>query len=656
MKLQKNIDKTVAKQVGLLLFTIIIVLGFNFENPIADHIELRLQFFLRELVNPPDLDKRIKIFNFDDTTTIKLNKFDIKLKSWARIFKAIDASKPNAIFIDKLFDTLNFSAKDIAGFNKVMATVKTPVIPISFVRNKKLGFRDIIDPDSLGRQEFFPSAKYVQDYLPGENTYIYGAHPDIRAQFSAIGHAVYEGNNYIHLLKKTDNNHALPHWSVFAADTISYADNEIIINGNEVPSRSDSQILVNTLSSKTLFAESRRLLSLIFHMIKGTKIKTINEGDYVVILPAMYTGNTDWRESALGSVPGGFIMTSMINSVISNSWITEFTQVWILILLALIAAVLCGKYLANGLIPASLITGTTYILSSFSAFVFFNYSLPWVLPTMVFALAIAIFLSFRARKSQAEHIRMEAELTTAKLVQESFFPPLDANRLKIHSLFTPSTECGGDWWGHFRVDDDHEFVIVADATGHGVGAALVTAMSFSLVHTAGMLIKEGKIECSPKAVLDHINSALAASASGKTTMTMTVLCFDFLQSKIISANAGHCYPFLIPADAKRMKGKNKCLQLSNNGVPLGFQPELDSLEKSFDFEVGDKILLFSDGIYENPDKSGKVWGIRKFRKTINKYHERPVPEIISAIEKDSVAHLGGFPQEDDVTIIGVDIL
>ena len=128
---------------------------------------------------------------------------------------------------------------------------------------------------------------------------------------------------------------------------------------------------------------------------------------------------------------------------------------------------------------------------------------------------------------------MEQELATARMVQESFFPKVVTKRLGIPSLFKPSTECGGDWWGHFSSDDQHEYIVIADATGHGVGAALVTAMSFATTKTASLLIQGNKIDPSPLSVLNHINSALSASTSGKTTMTMTVLCFDFNEPKFM---------------------------------------------------------------------------------------------------------------------------
>jgi len=75
-----------------------------------------------------------------------------------------------------------------------------------------------------------------------------------------------------------------------------------------------------------------------------------------------------------------------------------------------------------------------------------------------------------------EKARLENEVMVAQLVQSSFFPPNSASDeiLSTHGHFEPATECGGDWWGFYDHGDWRVFFI-ADATGHGVPAALLTA-------------------------------------------------------------------------------------------------------------------------------------------------------------------------------------
>ena len=77
-----------------------------------------------------------------------------------------------------------------------------------------------------------------------------------------------------------------------------------------------------------------------------------------------------------------------------------------------------------------------------------------------------------------EKARLEKELEVAQLVQASFFPEdkIMTNAYELHSFYEPATECGGDWWGVIHLENKSIWMI-ADASGHGVPAALITAVA-----------------------------------------------------------------------------------------------------------------------------------------------------------------------------------
>src|SRR5262249_50797605 len=85
-------------------------------------------------------------------------------------------------------------------------------------------------------------------------------------------------------------------------------------------------------------------------------------------------------------------------------------------------------------------------------------------------------------KETAEKARMEDELKTAGVIQESLFPAKkesEEGSIKLAGFYTTSSECGGDWWNYFLSNNEFH-AIIADATGHGTPAALITAAARSI--------------------------------------------------------------------------------------------------------------------------------------------------------------------------------
>ncbi|WP_218110083.1 HAMP domain-containing protein, partial [Oligoflexus tunisiensis] len=94
---------------------------------------------------------------------------------------------------------------------------------------------------------------------------------------------------------------------------------------------------------------------------------------------------------------------------------------------------------------------------------------------------------------EREKTRLSQALSTAQTVQNTFFKDtrIRNGRLNITSFYKPASECGGDWWGRFSLSHGKELILIGDATGHGVPAALVTAMAYTAAHTHIQRIREG---------------------------------------------------------------------------------------------------------------------------------------------------------------------
>lgn len=225
-------------------------------------------------------------------------------------------------------------------------------------------------------------------------------------------------------------------------------------------------------------------------------------------------------------------------------------------------------------------------------------------------------------KEQVQKARVEKELETAKMVQDTFFPKRDIRKGPIYvtGFHKSASETGGDLWGHFSGNDDLEYLFVADAMGHGAAAALVTAIGYSTcMATADILINSAQMKISPARILERLNRVIYDAVQGGTTMTYFVASLDTKTGLMTYANAGHNFPFIIPsqADDPRIKKVEKKASLTPSGPqikpilislkgnPLGVEREAVYQEKTLQLAPGDKIIFYTDGLIECLSPQGR---------------------------------------------------
>lgn len=272
-------------------------------------------------------------------------------------------------------------------------------------------------------------------------------------------------------------------------------------------------------------------------------------------------------------------------------------------------------------------------------------------------------------KTQIEMAKLEKELETAKIVQNTFFPDkqLNTSRLQLSSYFRPADQCSGDWWGHYNLDNNKEFLFIADATGHGVPAALVTAMIYSLSSLLSQLIKKRKSALDPLPdILYEFNEILCTAGKNKLTMTFFALLFDFDAGIVKFTNAGHNFPLLIPKDSNdlRFSKEHKSKYILHKGIvnlrlsgdPLGMNPESKYKEEYIPIKKDDKIFLYTDGLYECLGPDGNAWGKTNFIKTIQQNLDKSPDDLKNIMTTSAFEHFKTVPPNDDITIVIAQVL
>lgn len=224
------------------------------------------------------------------------------------------------------------------------------------------------------------------------------------------------------------------------------------------------------------------------------------------------------------------------------------------------------------------------------------------------------------------------------------------------SFFKTASQCGGDWFGVYEVGDGKILVLFGDVTGHGTPAALITAVTRGASDMLFQFIQMGKTEVSnefPSRVLNFINECIVDTGKQTYLMTMVSALIDFNIQKIYASSAGHTPPALIsPKDGKN---EVKYIYPSSN-FRLGFARGTRYESKEFDFNPGQQIVFYTDGIIEGEDPSTKEYGLKNFKKSMEIHACRQPEDFIKSITNDAYAFFSGVPQKDDIALLVIRFL
>jgi sigma-B regulation protein RsbU (phosphoserine phosphatase) len=215
----------------------------------------------------------------------------------------------------------------------------------------------------------------------------------------------------------------------------------------------------------------------------------------------------------------------------------------------------------------------------------------------------------RLLEQTAEKARMESELQTARMVQETLFPAprADFGSMEVAGFYEPASEVGGDWWNYTRIGDQ-VYLWIGDATGHGAGAALITSAAKSaagLIETLGF---------SPAQALEALNRSISDVSRGKVMMTFFLGKLNLKTLKLDYCNASHEAPFLF----RRKEGpyKKKDIEFLNevNNPRLGQSRDSAYKETSVQLGKGDLLFFYTDGVPDIRNPKNEPWGEREFIK------------------------------------------
>jgi serine phosphatase RsbU (regulator of sigma subunit)/HAMP domain-containing protein len=249
---------------------------------------------------------------------------------------------------------------------------------------------------------------------------------------------------------------------------------------------------------------------------------------------------------------------------------------------------------------------------------------------------------------QAERARLEGELAIARRIQENLLPekglPIESGLL-VASEYIPAAECAGDWY-HYVYDEKkrESIVIIADVSGHGAGPSMFTAI------IAGLFDEYRSRDDRPfdmAAFASRVNDVVFRLGKQQWYATMLMARFATGDDALDLLLAGHPPPILRTG----IEGETGFLKVGKSGSTVaGLHLEFEPLLLRIPFQKGTSLVLYTDGLTEAMNQSGKMFSRRRARDAILAGRGDPRETINHTLEAWRT-HLGGQPPRDDVCVV-----
>ena len=252
--------------------------------------------------------------------------------------------------------------------------------------------------------------------------------------------------------------------------------------------------------------------------------------------------------------------------------------------------------------------------------------------------AASILDNARLVERERERQRLEQEINIARDIQQALLPRnfRDYPHLAVAGCNFPCLAVGGDYFDVFPLSDNRTAFLIADVSGKGLGAALLTTMLQGAL--SGMTLGTD-----PARVFNHVNRFLCGHAEVGRYATMFFGILDD-QGQLEYINAGHPSPFLIRHGIAQDA-------FTEGSYPVGLVPEAEYTAVQIKLEPGDTLVLFSDGVTEAMDPDEQMFGVPRLREVLTGQTECPLDQLEKCILEAVENFTRGASQADDLTLL-----
>jgi len=235
------------------------------------------------------------------------------------------------------------------------------------------------------------------------------------------------------------------------------------------------------------------------------------------------------------------------------------------------------------------------------------------------------------------------DLLMAKSIQNKFLPSKlwNLQSFKIITKYLPQEKVGGDYFDIFLLNETKLRVFLADATGHGIQAALIT-MTLKSEYDS---LKD--IFLDPAELTETLHQRfLNVYNNMNLYFTSIILDIDLSKSEITYCSSAHPTQFILRNTNLIYLPKTSSM-MGLNKVPLS--------SKTISFYKTDKLFLFTDGLYEEFNSKHEQYGEERLMNILQKSYNQPIEQIVENVLSDLFLYMENTSTQDDLTIIGIEI-
>jgi sigma-B regulation protein RsbU (phosphoserine phosphatase) len=236
---------------------------------------------------------------------------------------------------------------------------------------------------------------------------------------------------------------------------------------------------------------------------------------------------------------------------------------------------------------------------------------------------------------------LERDLAAARLTQQSLIPqkPLKIPGWDIAACFRPVIQVGGDIYGWLAMKDGRILFWMADATGHGASAALLTTLTKLLFH-------HGSLEhATPAAIMEAVNDDFRSIFGRRLLMTAMCIALEPTTGRARVVGAGHP-PLMI----SRANGKHALVW--STAPPLALAERAQFVETIVDLRKGDAFLLYTDGLFGSSQAKRTGLNPKKLARMLD-HKARDADSLLSRMLKQAAPVDGDGTLSDDIAALVV---
>lgn len=370
--------------------------------------------------------------------------------------------------------------------------------------------------------------------------------------------------------------------------------------------------------------------------------------DKICFIGLTATGTSDLRAMPLENVyPMVGLQASVFNSIMTRKFINDagrLLNTLINILVFILSLTFCLRFSPLKSFVANALLAVVFSLAACGLFAFCSLWIDCFLPLCVIILVYAGTTCLRLLSEVKRRLILEKELEIAQDIQRCFLPEVikEFRGLNISAFLKPAKLVAGDLYDILVLGEQKIGVFIADVAGKGVPAALIMAQTISLFR----IFAREYPDCAE--VLAHLNKELCGRFPGRF-VTGIYMIIDASAKSVELASAGHS-----PSLLYRMKDNAVSEEDFHTDVPLGIDMNAQYIQTRVDIAKGDKIIVFTDGLFEARDTGGREYGLLNTKKIILDNARMPAGGLLELITGGLFKFSKGAQQHDDITVILVD--